>query len=294
MALFQGSGVAIVTPFNPDFTINFDALGELIEFHIANHTDAIIICGTTGEAATLTDEEQIECVRYTVEKAAGRIPVIAGAGSNHTDHCISLALGCQNAGADGLLLVTPYYNKTTQKGLIAHYSAVANAVDIPIILYHIPGRTGVTIQPETFRELVKLPHVVGIKEACGNISAIAKTAHLCPGIDLYSGDDDQILPIMSLGGIGVISVFANICPQQCHDLCMAYLEGDTARATQMQLDALPLMNALFNEVNPIPVKAALRLMGFNVGHCKLPLVDPEPQHLEELRQAMIDYGVLPR
>ena len=219
MALFRGSGVAIVTPFNPDFTVNFDMLGKLIEFHIENQTDAIIICGTTGEASTLTDEEQIECVRYTVEKVAGRIPVIAGAGSNHTDHCVDLALGCQKAGADGLLLVTPYYNKTTQKGLVAHYSAVAHAVNIPIIVYHVPGRTGLTIQPKTFLELSKLPNVVGIKEASGNISAIAQTMQLCgDAYDLYSGNDDQILPVMSLGGLGVISVFANICPKQCLDI----------------------------------------------------------------------------
>lgn len=293
MAIFTGSGVAIVTPFHPDFTVNYEKLGELIEFQIQNGTDAIIICGTTGEASTLTDEEQLECVRYTVEKVAKRVPVIAGAGSNHTDHGIELAKGCEQMGADGLLLVTPYYNKTTQKGLIAHYTAMAGAVNIPIILYNVPGRTGLNIAPQTCLALSKVPNIVGVKEASGNLSQIAEIAALCgPDFTIYSGNDDQVLPILSLGGKGVISVFANICPKESHEMVHHYLSGNAPAATKIQLDSLHLMNALFCEVNPIPVKAALNLMGYDVGRCKLPLVDMEDAHLELLKKEMAAYGLL--
>lgn len=293
MSLFTGAGVAIVTPFHNDGTVNYPKLKELIEFQIENHTDAIIICGTTGEASTLTDEEQIECVRFTAEVVNKRIPVIAGAGSNHTEHAISLAQGCEKAGADGLLLVTPYYNKTTQKGLIMHYKAIAQSTKLPIILYNVPSRTGLNIAPKTCYELSKVENIVAIKEASGNISQIAETAALCgPDFDLYSGNDDQIVPILSLGGKGVISVLSNVAPKDTHDMVEKYLSGDTKSATQLQLKAIDLIKALFIEVNPIPVKAALNLMGFDVGNCKMPLCDMDEKNLELLKKEMKAYGLI--
>lgn len=293
MSLFTGAGVAIVTPFHNDGTVNYPKLKELIEFQIENHTDAIIICGTTGEASTLTDEEQIECVRFTAEVVNKRIPVIAGAGSNHTEHAISLAQGCEKAGADGLLLVTPYYNKTTQKGLIMHYKAIAQSTKLPIILYNVPSRTGLNIAPKTCYELSKVENIVAIKEASGNISQIAETAALCsPDFDLYSGNDDQIVPILSLGGKGVISVLSNVAPKDTHDMVEKYLLGDTKGATQLQLKAIDLIKALFIEVNPIPVKAALNLMGFDVGNCKMPLCDMDEKNLELLKKEMKAYGLI--
>ncbi|MBR6542885.1 MAG: 4-hydroxy-tetrahydrodipicolinate synthase [Anaerotignum sp.] len=293
MSIFTGAGTALVTPMNADGSVNFAKMKELIEFQIENSIDALIICGTTGEASTMSDEVQVECVRFAKEVAAGRCPIIAGAGSNDTAHCIELAQACEKAGADGVLLVTPYYNKATQKGLIMHYTAIANAINIPIILYNVPGRTGCNLAPKTVAELAKVENIVAVKEASGNLSQVAEIAALCgPDFDIYSGNDDQILPVLSLGGKGVISVLSNVAPKDTHDMVMNYLNGDTKSATKLQLDAIELINALFCEVNPIPVKAALNLMGYEVGSCKLPLCDMEPKNLETLRTAMANYGLL--
>ena len=293
MSIFTGSGVAIVTPFNEDETINYPELKKLIEFQIENGTDAIIICGTTGEASTLTDEEQIDCVRYAVEVVNKRIPVIAGAGSNHTAHAIELAQGCEKAGADAVLLVTPYYNKTTQKGLIEHYKVIAESINIPIILYNVPSRTGLNITPKTCYELSKIKNIVAIKEASGNISQVAEIAALCgPDFDIYSGNDDQVLPLLALGGKGVISVLANVAPRYTHDMVASYLNGDTKTATKMQLDTLHLINMLFCETNPIPVKAAVGLMGYNTGNCKMPLCEMDENNFENLKKAMEDFGII--
>ncbi len=293
MAVFTGAGVALVTPTHPDGSVNFEKFKELIEFQIANDTDALIICGTTGEASTLTDEVQIECVRYAKEVAGNRVPVIAGAGSNDTKHCIDLAQGCEKAGADAVLLVTPYYNKATQKGLILHYTTVAESLNIPVILYNVPGRTGCNIQPQTAYELSKVKNIVGIKEASGNLSQIAETAALCgPDFDLYSGNDDQITPILALGGKGVISVLSNVAPKQTHDMVAKFMAGDIEGAAELQLGAIELIKALFCEVNPIPVKAALNLMGYEVGSCRMPLCDMEEKNLETLKTAMQHYGLL--
>ena len=293
MSLFTGSGVAIITPMQADGGVNFPVLKELLEFQLENGTDAIIICGTTGEASTMTDEEQIETVRFAVETVAKRVPVIAGAGSNDTAHAIELAKGCENVGVDGVLLVTPYYNKTTQKGLIKHYTAIANSINIPVILYNVPGRTGLSISPQTCYELSKVKNIVGIKEASGNFSNIAQIAALCgPDFDLYSGNDDQNVPILSLGGKGIISVLANVAPKDAHDMVAKFHAGDTKGASELQLKSIELINALFCEVNPIPVKTALSLMGFNVGVCKAPLCEMEPEHLEVLKKAMKNYGLI--
>ncbi|MBR5122352.1 MAG: 4-hydroxy-tetrahydrodipicolinate synthase [Anaerotignum sp.] len=293
MSIFTGAGTALVTPMNADGSVNFAKMKELIEFQIENSIDALIICGTTGEASTMSDEVQVECVRFAKEVAAGRCPIIAGAGSNDTAHCIELAQACEKAGADGVLLVTPYYNKATQKGLIMHYTAIANTINIPIILYNVPGRTGCNLAPKTVAELAKVENIVAVKEASGNLSQVAEIAALCgPDFDIYSGNDDQILPVLSLGGKGVISVLSNVAPKETHDMVMNYLNGDTKSATKLQLDAIELINALFCEVNPIPVKAALNLMGYEVGSCKLPLCDMEPKNLETLRTAMANYGLL--
>lgn len=293
MSIFTGAGVALVTPMHADGSVNFDKMKELIEFQIANDTDALIICGTTGEASTMSDEVQIECIRFAKEVAAGRVPIIAGAGSNDTAHCIELAQGCEKAGADAVLLVTPYYNKATQKGLILHYTAVANSINIPIILYNVPGRTGCNIAPKTVAELAKVKNIVAVKEASGNLSQVAEIAALVgPDFDIYSGNDDQILPVLSLGGKGVISVLSNVAPKQTHDMVMHYLNGDTKAATKLQLDAIELISALFCEVNPIPVKTALNEMGYAVGPCVAPLCEMEPKNLETLRTALKNYGLL--
>lgn len=293
MSIFTGAGVALVTPMNADGSVNFEKMKELIEFQLANDTDALIICGTTGEASTMSDEVQIECIRFAKEVAAGRAPIIAGAGSNDTAHCIELAQGCEKAGADAVLLVTPYYNKATQKGLILHYTAIANSINIPIILYNVPGRTGCNIAPKTVAELAKVKNIVAVKEASGNLSQVAEIAALVgPDFDIYSGNDDQILPVLSLGGKGVISVLSNVAPKQTHDMVMNFLNGDVKAATKLQLDAIELISALFCEVNPIPVKAALNLMGYEVGACKAPLCDMEPKNLEMLRTAMKNYGLI--
>ncbi len=294
MAIFEGAGVALVTPFYADGTVNYDKLEELLEEQIAGGTDAVISCGTTGESSTMSHEEHLDVVRFTCQKVKGRIPVIAGTGSNSTSEAVHLSVEAQKAGADGLLLVTPYYNKATQKGLIAHYTEIAKAVTIPILLYHIPGRTGVTMTPETMVTLCRdVPNIVGIKEASGNFSAIAKIMHLADGcVDLYSGNDDQIVPLMSLGGKGVISVLSNVAPAQTHEICASYLRGDVKKSMEMQLEALPLIDALFCEVNPIPVKAALNLMGKEAGPLRLPLTEMEPGHQEILAKAMKNYGIL--
>ena len=293
MSLFKGSGVAIVTPFNADGSINFGAFEKLIEFQIENKTDAIIVCGTTGEASTLTDEEQINMIKFAVDKVNKRIPVIAGAGSNYTSHGIELCVECEKVGADGLLLVTPYYNKTSQRGLIEHYTDCAKSVDIPVILYNVPGRTGLNINPKTAYELSKIDNIVAIKEASGNISHIAELAALCYGrLDMYSGNDDQITPILALGGIGVISVVANIAPLDMHNLVTKYLEGDIKTATELQLKAIPLSKEIFSEVNPIPVKEALNMMGYNAGGYRKPLIEMESGNREKLRTAMQNYGLI--
>lgn len=288
---FTGSGVAIITPFDGNKT-DYDALGELIEWHIASGTDAIIVCGTTGEASTMPDEEHLAAIEYTVKKAAGRITVIAGTGSNDTAHAVELSKKAEELGADALLQVTPYYNKATQKGLIAHFSAVANAVKIPIILYNIPSRTGVSIAIDTLKELAKLDNIVAVKEASGNISYTAKLAAEVPELYIYSGNDDMILPVLSLGGKGVISVLANVMPKETHDMCAAYFNGDAATATKMQLEYLELINNLFIEVNPIPVKTALNLMGKKVGNLRLPLTPMDEGNLEKLKASMHKAGLI--
>ena len=294
MAIFTGAGVALVTPMNQDGSVNYDKLKEVIEQQIAGHTDAIIICGTTGEASTLTVEEHIECIRYCCEVVNKRIPVIAGTGSNCTRTAIQLSKEAQEDGADGLLLVTPYYNKATQNGLIAHYTAICNEVNIPAILYNVPSRTGCGLQPQTVATLVKdVENIVGIKEASGNISTVAQIMHLCDGnVDLYSGNDDQVVPFLALGGIGVISVLSNVAPAYVHDMCYKFFFGDIAGSRKMQLDALPLIDALFCEVNPIPVKAALNMMGKEVGTLRAPLTEMEDAHKEVLKKAMMDLGIL--
>lgn len=293
MAIFTGAGVAIVTPMKDNGDVNFDKLGELIDFQVANATDCIVICGTTGEASTLTHEEHIETIRYTVEKAAGRIPVVAGTGSNCTETAVYLSVEAEKCGADGLLVVTPYYNKATQKGMIAHFTDVAESVDLPIILYNVPGRTGCNITPETAAFLnANVKNIIGMKEASGNISQVAKLARLTKGkMDIYSGNDDEIAPIMALGGKGVISVLSNIAPQQTHDIAAAFLNGNISECTRLQLEALDLMNALFCEVNPIPVKTAMNLLGMKVGPLRKPLSPMEPEHVEVLKKAMLDYGL---
>ncbi|MDY4206537.1 4-hydroxy-tetrahydrodipicolinate synthase [Bariatricus sp. SGI.161] len=293
MSIFTGAGVAIVTPFNEDESINYDKLDELIDYHCANGTDSIVICGTTGESATMTEEEHAECVRFTIERAKGRIPVIAGTGSNCTRTAIELSKDAAEHGADGLLLVTPYYNKATQAGLIAHYTAVAKEVKTPIIMYSVASRTGCNIEPATVAELVKnVDNIVGVKEASGNISQVAKIMSLTDGnIDLYSGNDDQIVPLLSLGAKGVISVLSNVAPQETHDICAKFFEGDVAGSAALQLKAIPLIEQLFCEVNPIPVKKAMALMGKDCGPLRMPLTELTPEHEKALAQAMQDFGI---
>ncbi len=294
MAIFKGAGVAIVTPFTEDNQVNFDELGRIIDDQIANGTDAIIICGTTGESATLSHDEHDACIQFAVEHTAGRVPVIAGTGSNSTAEAVRLSVHAEQSGADALLLVTPYYNKATQGGLIAYYSEIARQVHIPMIMYNVPSRTGVNIEPETAVYLAKnVENIVGIKEACGNISQVAKLAALADGcLDIYSGNDDQIVPILSLGGIGVISVLSNVAPRMTHDLVMAYLEGDVEKSRKMQLDAMPLCGALFCEVNPIPVKAAMKMQGWKVGGLRSPLSEITDAHRETVRAEMEKAGLL--
>lgn len=293
MSIFKGAGVAIVTPMHADGKVNFEKLEATIDYQIEQGTDSIIICGTTGESSTLSEEEHIECIKTAVTCTAGRVPVIAGTGSNSTDTAIYLTKEAQAAGADGALVVTPYYNKATQKGLIAHYTEIAKNTDLPLVLYNVQSRTGVNIAPETAVTLAKTcDNIVAIKEASGNISQIATLMQLAEGcIDLYSGNDDQIVPILSLGGIGVISVFSNICPKDAHDIVAKYLAGDTKGSLELQLKALPLIHELFNEVNPIPVKAAMNLLGMEAGPLRMPLTEIEPEHKLRLANAMRAYGL---
>lgn len=288
---FIGSGVAIVTPFDGEKT-NYDALKDLINWQIESGTDAIVICGTTGEASTMPDSEHLAAIEFAVKVAHGRVPVIAGTGSNETSHAVELSKKAEELGVDGLLQVTPYYNKTTQKGLIAHFSAIANEVDIPIILYNVPSRTGMNISIPVLKELAKIDNIVAIKEASGNISYTAKVAAEVPELYIYSGNDDMIVPVMSLGGKGVISVLANVMPKETHEMCMAYIDGDCQKATKMQLDYLELINDLFIEVNPIPVKTALNLMGKNVGNLRLPLVDMAEDTLEKLKASLKKHNLI--
>ncbi len=293
MAIFKGAGVAIVTPMYDNMEINYDKLDELLEEQIAGGTDAIIICGTTGESATLTEEEHSAAIKFTIERVKNRIPVIAGTGSNSTNTAIQLSTEAAEAGADGLLLVTPYYNKATQNGLIAHYTKIVEAAKVPSILYNVPSRTGCNLTPKTVATLHKnVKNIVGIKEASGNISQVAELMHLTDGnIDLYSGNDDQIVPVMSLGGLGVISVLSNIAPKETHDIVDLYLKGNVQESLKLQLKAVPLINALFSEVNPIPVKAALNLMGKEVGSLRMPLGEMEDAHKAVLAEEMRKFGL---
>ncbi len=294
MALFEGAGVALVTPFKENGEVNYEKLEEIVEEQIAGGTDAIIACGTTGEASTMTHEEHLDVIEYICRVTKKRIPVVAGTGSNCTETAVYLSAEAETRGADGLLLVSPYYNKATQKGLMAHFTAVADAVKIPVILYNIPGRTGVTIKPETIAALCRdVDNIVGVKEASGNFSAIATLMSLSDGkVDLYSGNDDQIVPLLSLGGKGVISVLSNVAPRQTHDICASYFAGDVKTSAGLQLKAIPLITELFSEVNPIPVKAAMNMMGKGVGPLRMPLTEMEPQNQEKLKKAMTAYGIL--
>ena len=294
MAIFQGAGVAIVTPFHANGEVNYEQFAKNIDWQIENGSDAIIVCGTTGEASTLTHEEHIEVIRYCVKHTNGRVPVIAGTGSNCTETAVYLSTEAKKAGADGLLLVTPYYNKATQKGLYEHFARTARAVKLPVILYNVPSRTGCNIQPETIVKLVKeVDNIVGVKEASGDISQIAKLAYLADGcVDIYSGNDDQITPILALGGIGVISVLSNIAPKQTHDIVETYLSGNVKESTRLQLAAFPLVKALFSEVNLIPVKKAMILMGMGAGPLRLPLTEMEEAAAKKLEEEMKAYGLL--
>ncbi|MDF2880970.1 MAG: 4-hydroxy-tetrahydrodipicolinate synthase [Clostridiaceae bacterium] len=293
MSIFKGSGVAIITPFNEN-GVNFDKLKELIEIQIKNGTDAVIICGTTGEASTMTEQERKDAIKFTVDTVNKRIPVIAGTGSNNTAAAINFSKWAESAGADGLLVITPYYNKTTQKGLIEHFKAIAISVSLPIIIYNVPSRTGLNIFPETLLKLVNTcKNIAAVKEASGNISQIAQIKALCGDkLDIYSGNDDQIIPILALGGIGVISVLANIIPAEVHEICDLYLNGHTNEALKIQLDTLALTNSLFIETNPIPVKTAMNLMGMEVGNLRLPLCEMTDKGLATLKTELKNYKLI--
>ena len=293
MAIFTGAGVAIVTPMNPDGTVNFDKLGELIDFQLENHTDSIIITGTTGEASTLSEEEHVECIRFAVKHVAKRVPVIAGTGSNCTETAIYLTKEAEKAGADGALVVTPYYNKATQKGLIQHFGLIAKNTSLPMVLYSVQSRTGVNILPQTIAELRRTyENVVAVKEASGNISQVADIMQMTQGdIDIYSGNDDQIVPILSLGGKGVISVLSKVCPKETHDNTERFFNGDIVGSRELQLKVLPLVHALFCEVNPIPVKTAMNLMGMEAGPLRLPMTPMEEANKARLIQTMKDFGI---
>ncbi len=293
MSIFTGAGVAIITPFHADGSINYDKLDELITFHCENGTDSIVICGTTGESSTLTEEEHMECIKFAVDQTKKRIPVIAGTGSNCTRTAVEMSKEAAEYGADGLLLVTPYYNKATQAGLIAHYKAIASEAKAPIILYSVKSRTGVNIEPETVAALVKeTDNIVAVKEASGDISQVAEIMYMTDGkVDLYSGNDDQIVPILSLGGKGVISVLSNVAPKETHDICAKFFAGDIEGSRALQLKAIPLVEQLFCEVNPIPVKKALNLMGMEVGGLRMPLTELTEANTQNLKRAMQDFGV---
>lgn len=293
MSIFTGAGVAIVTPFHADESVNYEQLAKLIDYQIDNGTDSIIICGTTGESSTLTEAEHMETIKFCIDHVKGRVPVIAGTGSNCTRTAIELSKEAASYGADGLLLVTPYYNKATQTGLIEHYTAIAKAADAPIIMYSVASRTGTNIEPETAATLIKnVDNIVGVKEASGNISQVAKIMHLTQGdADVYSGNDDQIVPLLSLGAKGVISVLANVAPRETHDICAKFFAGDVAGSRDLQLRALPLIDQLFCEVNPIPVKKAVNLMGMEAGPLRMPLTEISAEHAASLAQAMKDFGI---
>lgn len=291
--IYKGSGVAIVTPMNSDGSVNYESFDKIIEYQIQGGTDAIIACGTTGEAATLSEKEHCQVLEFVARKVDGRIPVIAGAGSNDTATAISLSKAAKNYGADAILSVTPYYNKTSQTGLIRHFTAIADAVDLPMILYNVPSRTGCNIKPETYAELCKHDNIVATKEANGDISSVSKTRSLCGDkLDIYSGNDDQTVPFMSLGALGVISVFANICPQEMHDICQLCLDNDFAEASKMNFKYIELMDMMFSDVNPIPVKTAMNLMGFDCGECRLPLVPMSYHGYHDLKECMSKYGLI--
>ncbi len=294
MAIFKGAGVAIVTPMYDDGKVNYDKLDEILNEQIENGTDAIIICGTTGESSTLTHGEHLKTIKFAVDQVKGRLPVIGGTGSNCTETAVMMSQEAASYGVDGILVVTPYYNKASQKGLIGHYTTVAKSVDVPVIVYNVPSRTGCNILPETMAALAKdVPNIVGLKAASGNLSQIARTMALCDGkLDLYSGNDDQILPVLSLGGIGVISVLSNVAPRQTHDIVMEFLNGNLAKAAKLQLDAIDLIESLFCEVNPIPVKTAMNLLGKEVGPTRMPLCEMEPKNKERLIKSMKDYGLM--
>lgn len=294
MSIFTGAGVAVITPMNEDLSVNYEELAKILDDQIAKKTDAIIICGTTGESSTLTLEEHADVIRFACKHVNKRVPVIAGTGSNCTQTAIRLSQDAEKDGADALLIVTPYYNKATQKGLIAHYTQIAESVSLPIIMYNVPSRTGCNILPATAVELAKnVPNIVAIKEASGNISQIMDLAMLADGcIDIYSGNDDQILPLLAIGGKGVISVLSNVAPTQTHEICAKFFEGDVEGARKLQMDALPLIHALFSEVNPIPVKEAMNLMGWNAGPCRMPLSPMDAANKEKLTAAMRNYGLL--
>lgn len=285
--IFKGAGVALVTPMHQDGSVNFQKLGELIDFQIAGGTDCIIICGTTGETSTLETDEHIRCINFAVEKTAGRIPVITGVGSNHTAYAVMMAKEAKKAGVDGILCVTPYYNKASQQGLVRHYNSIADTTDLPIVLYNVPSRTGCNIQAETYLELSKHPNIVATKEASGDISAIAKIRALCGDeLNIYSGNDDQIVPILSLGGIGVISVLSNVMPRETHDICRLFFEGKIEESRDLQISLIGLVGALFCDVNPIPVKAALNMMGFEVGGYRLPMCETTPEKLKLIKKEL--------
>lgn len=291
--IYKGSGVAIVTPMNSDGSVNYESFDKIIEYQIQGGTDAIIACGTTGEAATLSEKEHCQVLEFVARKVDGRIPVIAGAGSNDTATAISLSKAAKNYGADAILSVTPYYNKTSQTGLIRHFTAIADAVDLPMILYNVPSRTGCNIKPETYAELCKHDNIVATKEANGDISSVSKTRSLCGDkLDIYSGNDDQTVPFMSLGALGVISVFANICPQEMHDICQLCLDNDFAQASKMNFKYIELMDMMFSDVNPIPVKTAMNLMGFDCGECRLPLVPMSYHGYHDLKECMSKYDLI--
>ena len=291
--VFTGAAVAIITPMRADGSVDFEELGRIIDDQIDNGTDAIVICGTTGESPTMTDEEHTACIRYAVKKTAGRVPVIAGTGSNDTKYAIWLSRQAQADGADALLLVTPYYNKTSQAGLIAHYTAIADAVDLPCILYNVPSRTGCNLTAASLKQLAKHPNINAVKEASGNISQVAEIAAACgEELNIYSGNDDQIVPLLAMGGKGVISVLSNVAPRYTHDICAKWFAGDTAGSLAMQLAALPLCKALFADVNPIPVKWAMNRLGWHAGACRLPLVDPDEAVQAQLDSALRAFGLL--
>lgn len=290
--IFKGSGVALITPFNEDGKVNFEKLGELVEFHIENNTDAIIACGTTGEASTLDDEEHLAVIKYVIDKVNKRIPVIAGTGGNDTNHSIYMSQQAEKLGTDALLVITPYYNKGNKSGIKKHFEAIAASVKIPIIMYNVPGRTCVNMSPSLVAELAKLDNIVAIKEASGDLAQVAEIARLVPDdFAIYSGNDDSILPLLSLGGHGVISVLANICPKETHDLVYKFFEGDLESSRKLQLEMKPLIDALFIEVNPVPVKTAANLLGFDVGNLRLPLAEMDSKNIEVLQKELINWGL---